>query len=174
MKELRTHRGFLISTKPETPGYMVLDLADNLAAHLSANIDCHADFGFVTSVAQAAKAVLFKDGKNIIVSQLWHPSSRWILSFVASTLDYLNGTPRSLSVTNYRDLLEFHPKLDLNFDTTANRDKLRQWESVMKLPAEEFIALWLSREAGLSDLVISLQLIAGALPAEFQEHPRPL
>ena len=174
MRELRTHRGFLISRKPPEPGFMALDMVDGLYEHYRANVDCQHDLNFVTDVARAAKIVLYHNGMNILKNQLWHPSSRWVLSFTVSTLDYVNGERRMISVENYRDLLEFHPKSAVNFDSSANHAKLRQWERILNLPEEEFISLWLSRDAGLNDLVVSLQLIAGKLPDEYTQHPKPL
>lgn len=175
MNEIRTHRGFLMATPAAKGAFLTLDVVDKLYDHLKTSGTVFQDFNFLRDVAKAAKMVIFYQGRNMLIQQLTQPSTRWLLSFVSTTLDYVaTGDRRTISVENYKDLLDFHPKADTRFDTVANRDRLRAWDHIAGLPAGEFISLWLSREGGLNDLVCSLQLIAGALPDEFAQHPSPL
>jgi len=174
MKDIRTHRGFLIARDSGEPGYIASVRFNKLLEHYRTHSDSHLDFAFITDVVKGAKELLFQGGQNLLRNQLWHPSSRWVLSFVASTLDFVNGAPRNISVVNYYDLLEFHPEALTQFDASANRDKLRQWDQILKARPEEFISLWLSREGGLNDLVHTLHLIGGDLPNEWHAHPKPL
>jgi hypothetical protein len=174
MNDVRTHRGFLVTRNAKAPGYLSNPVFDAMFEHYRTHSSPHEDFGFVADAVTHAKGLLFAKGSNLLKDQLWNPSSQWVLSFVASTLDFVNGYPRVISVNNYADLLEFHPKLNTQFDASGNRDKLRQWDSILSLPAEEFISLWLSQESGLFDLVSSLYLIAGTLPEQWSDHPTPM
>lgn len=174
MKDVRTHRGFLVTRNAKEPGYLSNPVFDAMFEHYRTHSNCHEDFAFVTEASTHAKTLLFPKGTNLLKDQLWNPSSQWVLSFVASTLDFVNGYPRAISVNNYTDLLEFHPNQTTQFDASGNRDKLRQWDSILNLPPEEFISLWLSQEAGLFDLVSTLYLIGGTLPAQWTDHPTPM
>ncbi len=175
MNEIRTHRGFLMATPAAKGAFLTLDVVDQLYAHLKTSGTVYQDFNFLRDVAKAAKAVIFYQGRNLLIGQLTQPSTRWLLSFVTTTLDYVaSGDRRTISVENYKDLLDFHPKPDTRFDSYANRDRMRAWDRIAGMSAADFISLWLSREGGLNDLVCSLQLIAGALPDEFAQHPKPL
>lgn len=171
MKDIRTHRGFLVQRNTQTPGYLSNKVFDDLFEHYRTHSGSHEDFAFVNDVVTHAKTLLFPKGQNLLKNQLWNPSSMWVLSFVGSTLDFVNGSHRVISVANYQDLLAFHPQANTQFDASANRDKLRQWDEILKMQPEEFISLWLSREAGLHDLVSTLYLVGGVLPAEWQDHP---
>lgn len=174
MKDIRTHRGFLVKLNTPSPGYLSNQVFNDMFEHYRTHSNAHEDFAFLKTVVTHAKTLLFPEGQNLLKLQLWNPSSPWVLSYVASSLDFVSGYPRGISVSNYQDLLEFHPKQTTKFDASANRDKLRQWNDLLTLPAEEFISLWLSREAGLFDLVSTLYLVGGVLPAEWHEHPVPM
>lgn len=176
MKDTRTHRGFLVERNSATPGYLSNDMFDKMRDHLRNHTNAEADFGFVTDVTRQAKSLLFRNqgSENLLRMQLWHPSSRWVLSFVSSTLDFVGGKARSIQVENYIDLLEFHPTNMTQFDASNNAGKLREWAELFKLTPEEFISLWMSQPSGLTDMVQSLYLIGGALPSEWMQHPRPL
>lgn len=174
MKDIRTHRGFLVKRNVSNPGYLSNKVFDDMLEHYRTHANAHEDFAFVKTVVTHAKTLIFSGGDNLLRAQLWVPNSNWVLSFVGSTLDFVADSPRVISVSNYQDLLAFHPDANTQFDSSANRDKLRQWDDILKLPAEEFISLWLSREGGLFDLVSTLYLIGGTLPPEWPVHPTPV
>lgn len=163
-----------MTSDAKTPGYLGSELYDNLRDHYRLHSDCAHDLGFIRDVAKAAKELLFSGGQNLLKRQLESDTTRWVLSFTSTTLDYLNGIRRPISIENYLDLLEFHPAYTVRFDPQENAAKSRAWQPLLTLPPEDFISLWLSQPAGLNDLVQSLYLLGGSLPDEWHQHPKPI
>lgn len=174
MSELRTHRGFLVRADTPSPGYLGSESYDKLRDHYRLHSDSAHDLGFIHDVCKAAKELLYPNGQNLFELQLQHGTSRWILSFVSTTLDYLNGIRRPISIENYLDLLEFHPSTGVRFDPQANAAKVRTWDWLLRLPPQQLIPLWLAQPAGLNDLVQALYLIGGKLPEQWHKHPKPI
>lgn len=160
---LKTHRGFSLTTDSRT-GYVDLPVIDTLYHHMETNNNFADDFGYVQDVLKAAKQMLFDSkGQFILARQMTTPCSHWVFNFTVSTLAYISGEPRKLSLENYRDLMLFHPADIVAVDSAAIvRQHNLGW--VFTADASTILTRWLSHEDGLTDLVMSLNLIGGSLP----------
>ncbi len=169
MNQIRTHRGFIVG--PGTiKGYLDLPLVDELYKRMETTHDFAADFGYLNDTLKAAKQVLFNNAKQfIILQQLKNDAPYWVKHFSLSTLRYLNGEPRALALENYRDLMLFHPK-DVTSMEHGELIRTHQLEYAYASTPGQIIGRWLAQEDGLTDLVMSLQLIAGALPEGWHDR----
>lgn len=175
MTVLRTHRGFVLDSRSSHPeGYIDLPLVDTLYQRMEATHDWHDDFEYLEQVVKAAKQLLFtKDDRFILTSQLKEPLPHWVLKFTLSTLDFLNGKPRQLSLENFRDLMVFHPQDAVTHDhSKAIRDNNYGW--MFQATSGDIVSAWLSQEDGLTDLVMSLYLIGGKLPSDWHSKSEAL
>ncbi|MND13072.1 hypothetical protein D3C76_670990 [compost metagenome] len=174
MSQLLTHRGFTIS-QGDKHGYLDLPLIDTLYHHMETNNHFAGDFGFVQDVLKAAKQILFdRNGQFLLARQLNIPCSHWVFNFTVSTLAFISGVPRKLSLENYRDLMLFHPQDIVAADSKAVvRQQDLGW--VFSADASVILSRWLQQEDGLTDLLMSLNLIGGSLPAGWyhQTEGRP-
>lgn len=171
MNRLRTHRGFTVENAPGVSrGYLDLPLVDMLYKRMETTHNWEHDFSYLTDVVRAAKQVLFNQrGQFILAHQLRTTCSPWVLHFTVNTLRYLNGEPRQLSLENYRDLMVFHPRDEVLADHSALiRTHDLGW--LFSATPEEIICKWLSCEDGLTDLVLSLHLVGGSLPADWHDR----
>lgn len=176
MTILRTHRGFVLDSNSKQPaGFVDLPVVDTLYHRMETTHDWQDDFDYLNQTVAAAKQLLFNGhGRFIIAKQLREPVSHWVLKFAYSTLDFINGKERQISLENFRDLMVFHPK---DLAKTENVDRLireNDYAWFFTASPEEIISKWLSREDGLTDLVMSLQLIGGALPADWHDNSEAL
>ncbi|MNP89090.1 hypothetical protein D3C85_14900 [compost metagenome] len=168
MSVLRTHRGFVLDNKSSQPeGFVELPVVESLYHRMETTHDWADDFDYLEQVIAAAKQLLFsRDGRFILTSQLKEPTSAWVLKFTASTLNFLNGTARQLSLENFRDLMVFHPKDVASYDH-ARAIRENNWGWMFQATPGEIISAWLSQEDGLTDLVMSLYLIGSPLPSDW-------
>ncbi|QTH80397.1 hypothetical protein PA10_00199 [Pseudomonas phage pPa_SNUABM_DT01] len=171
MSQIKTHRGFTLSTDPNAArGYIDLPLVDTLYHHMETKTNFEHDYGYVQDVLKAARQILFTaDGRFILANQVKVPCSHWVLHYTLSTLAFIAGKDRQLSLENYRDLLVFHPK-DI---VAADHGKLIRELDLgwfFGASAGDILSCWLAREDGLTDLVQSLHLIGGSLPPGWHEH----
>lgn len=166
MSRLLTHRGFTLGhLDAPGAGYLDFPLTDVLYRRMETTHDWVNDFGYLTDVITAAKQVLFNTrGQFILAHQLKEPSSPWVMHFTISTLRYLCGEPRTMSLENYRDLMLYHPQESAVVADHGQliRDLGLQW--MFSTNPGKLIGKWLEQEDGLTDLVMSLQLIGGSLP----------
>lgn len=163
MSHLKTHRGFTLDANG-SHGYVDLPVIDTLYHHMETTNNFAEDFGYVKDVLKAAKQMLFdRTGRFILAKQLHTPCSHWVFNFTVSTLAFIGGEPRKLSLENYRDLMLFHPKDIVAVDAKAIiREQNLGW--IFDVDASTILSRWLSQEDGLTDLVMSLNLIGGSLP----------
>jgi hypothetical protein len=169
MKKVLTHRGFLVSDGSGPVHYMDYPDVQTLYHHVETNHNFQDDYDFIEKVIKVAKEVLFDDkGRFILYQQLRVGGSLWVLSFARSTLDFLNGHERKLALENYRDLMVFHPKQFLTKTAEAAINPAEHGWIVQSKP-QEIISTWLSKEDGLTDLVMTLQLVGGPLPEHWHE-----
>ncbi|MCY1352911.1 hypothetical protein D9M68_19450 [compost metagenome] len=171
MSVIKTHRGFILDTASNHPaGYIDLPLIDKLYHRMETINNFELDFSYLEDVVAAAKQVLFtRTGKFILLNQLKEHQSNWVMNFSISTLNYINGKTRALALENYRDLMVFHPTDTISVDAgKLIRENDYGW--MFEASKGEIIAAWLSQEDGLTDLVVSLYLIAGSLPDGWHEH----
>lgn len=165
MSTIRTHRGFIMDVQSKEPeGFVSLQLADKLYQKMETSDNFEHRFDFIQDVVRAAKQSLFtSDGRFVLLNQLKCKPPHWVLKFSISTLCYINGQMRQIAVENYRDLMPFHPKDEVSVDfSSVVRDNNLGW--MFKATPGEIIAAWLAQEDGLTDLVMTLQLVAGELP----------
>lgn len=166
MSVIKTHRGFILASSSShgTGGYIDLPAVDDLYKRVETGDNFELDFDFINKVVVAAKQVLFtSEGEFVLLKQLKEKSSNWVLKFSISSLKFINGEQRQISLENFRDLMTFHPKDQSSIEYgQVIRENDFGW--MFKATPGEIIAAWLGREDGLTDLVMSLQLIAGALP----------
>lgn len=169
MSSLKTHRGFTLSTGGKH-GYVDLPVIDTLYHHMETTHNFIEDFGYVADVLKAAKQMLFdSNGQFILAKQMNTPCSHWVFNFTVSTLAFISGEPRKISLENYRDLMVYHPKDIVAVDSSAIvRQQNLGW--VFGADASTILTKWLSREDGLTDLVVSLWLIGGSLPDGWFHH----
>lgn len=168
---IKTHRGFILDTASQQPaGYVDLPLIDKLYHRMESVNDFEHDFDYLEDVVAAAKQILFtRSGYFVLLNQLKNKPSHWVMNFTLSSLGYLNGKPRAMSLENYRDLMVFHPQDQVDIDYgKVIRENDFGW--MYKATKGEIISAWLSKEDGLTDLVLSLYLIAGGLPAGWHDH----
>jgi len=174
MSGLKTHRGFTLDPNGQR-GYLDLPLIDTLYHHMETKANFEHDFDYVKDVVRAAKQVLFnRKGDFILAQQLNIPCSHWVFNFAVSTLAYIQGQPRKIELENYRDLLLFHPTDLVSVDgSRIVRENNFGW--YFGVDAGKIIQRWLAQEDGLTDLVMSLNLIAGSLPPGWfhQTEARP-
>ncbi len=169
MSHIKTHRGFVLDSSTR-PGYLDLPLVDTLYHHMETEVGFEHDYDYVKNVIQAARQILFDaKGQFVLAKQLHAPCSHWVLNFTVSTLKYISGEPRSIELENYRDLMPFHPKDVVKVDPSAIiRENNLAW--MFTSDPGTIISCWLGQEDGLTDLVMSLNLIAGSLPTGWHEH----
>jgi hypothetical protein len=171
---LTTHRGFTLSTDGRH-GYVDLPVIDTIYHHMETNNHFADDWSYVQDVLKAAKQILFdRNGQFLLAKQLTIPCSHWVFNFTVSTLAFLSGQPRKLSLENYRDLLIFHPTDMVSVDSKGVvREQDLGW--AFSADASTILSRWLSQEDGLTDLVMSLNLIGGSLPKGWyhQTEARP-
>lgn len=172
MKGLMTHRGFMLAMDGR-PGYLDLPLVDKVYHQMETQHNVDKDYEYVKDVLAAAKQVLFdKNGRFILAKQLNSPVSRWVFNFSVSTLAFISGEPRKISLENYRDLLAYHPKDIISTDASEIiREQKLGW--LFDVDASVVLSRWLSREDGLTDLVVSMYLVAGSLPDGWFHHTAP-
>lgn len=174
MSHLKTHRGFTLDINGDS-GYVDLPVIDTLYHHMETNNNFAEDYGYVKDVLKAAKQMLFdRNGRFILAKQLNTPCSHWVFNFTVSTMAFIGGEPRKLSLENYRDLLLFHPTDIVKVDASGViREQNFGW--VFDADASTILSKWLAMEDGLTDLVMSLNLIGGSLPPGWyhQTEARP-
>jgi len=171
MSIVKTHRGFILDSKsPHPAGYIDLPLVDELYHRMETTDNFEHDFGYIEDVVKAAKQVLFTSkGEFVLLKQLVEKPSHWVMNFSISTLKYINGDARALSLENYRDLMVFHPKDQVSVDAPkTTRENGFGW--LYKAKPHEIIAAWLRHEDGLTDLVMSMYLVAGKLPDKWHDR----
>jgi len=171
MTVLKTHRGFALDAQSAHPaGYVDLPLVDTLYHRMETTNDFVGDFDYLQDVTQAAKQLLFNSaGHFILTQQLKTPCSNWVLNFTLSTLGFINGRARNMALENFRDLMVFHPVDVVSADfSKLVRELDLGW--MFTATAGDIIGTWLSREDGLTDLVMSLKLIGGSLPKDWHEY----
>lgn len=171
MSILKTHRGFILDSKSSHPaGYIDLPLVDTIYHHMETVDLFQNDFGYLEDVLRAAKQVLFDSkGRFILINQLKERPSAWVLSFTLSTLRFINGEQRQVSLENYRDLMVFHPSDAVVVDYgKLVREHNLGW--FFEASAGQILAAWLAQEDGLTDLVQSLHLVAGSLPEGWHDR----
>lgn len=171
MSRIQTHRGFTVEHSDiSAAGYLDFPLVDTLYHRMETTHDWVDSFEYLTDVAKAAKQVLFNNrGQFILAQQLKEPSSPWVLHFTLSTLRFLAGEARAISLENYRDLMLYHPREAVVVDHSALIRELKlQW--VFSTHPGQLISRWLCQEDGLTDLVMSLQLIGGGLPEGWHDR----
>lgn len=168
---ITSHRGFVLPLLPSEGGeskYVSLPLVDQLYERVRTTSDFHRDFEFVQSVIVAAKRILYGQEGFTIARQLKVPGSRWTHAFAISTIGYLNGIPRKMSLENFRDLLAPHPTrgLTVNYREVIDTYGLTDMTHV---DLTEVLRKWMSTPEGLTDLVVTLELMAGSLPANWKD-----
>lgn len=164
MNHLMTHRGFTLAVEGQR-GYVDLPVIDRLYHHMETTNNFAEDFNYVADTLKAARQMLFdRNGRFILAQQLNIPCSHWVFNFTVSTLAYISGEPRKLSLENYRDLMLFHPKdvVAVNAKAVVAAHNLG-W--LFSADPSTILTRWLSHEDGLTDMVMSLNLIGGSLPA---------
>lgn len=163
---LMTHRGFTIDKQGQN-GYVDLPLIDRVYHHMETTHNFADDFEFVKDVLAAAKQILFdRDGRFLLAKQMNTPCSQWVFKFTVSTLLYLSGEPRKISLENFRDLMVFHPTDVVATDSSlVVRQNNLGW--VFDASASTILSRWLAQEEGLTDLVMTMYLVGGSLPTDW-------
>lgn len=162
-----THRGFCVGDK-EKSGYMALPVVDELYSHMATQHNWEDDKEYIKKVIVVARSSLFdKAGRFIFLNQLKPKVNHWVSHFSISTMKYIMTGRREMALENYRDLMVFHPTdmIDVDRPTTVTKNNL---QAIYQLTPAEIIAMWLSREDGLTDMVQTLHLVWGSLPDNWE------
>jgi hypothetical protein len=173
MRTLRTHTGFLLSQP------MGSDAADKLYGNPFMNQlylelinkpELAKNWEWVKK-ALTAISTQFHNQRYFFKSQVLgnQPMSPRAVDFIHSTLTFVLTGKRKLPVELWVDLLDYHPKDEVNVPTATQDHFLSTFRALLEYPESKFIAMWLSHPGGLNDLIVTAYALFGSLPENWKE-----